>query len=700
MTLADRLAYDLDRALSPSVHLTQVRTVEDARDLDVPTAATMLVVACGETLGDGLGGLFEWVPESVTVDDDGVSSIAITGNVTGRFIRTQATTDGIADSSVTTAKIASEAVTDAKVSTTGGLGTYLRTVTRITSSASVSSIVSAATAMAGVGEVVLGPGSYTVNAAINFSSLSNLVVNCHPNAAFVASLTNGTGQTNSPFFATPTLGATANLTGSVTVGSTRIDIDSTASFTVGSVIAVGFGNRFSYYTVKARSTSSGAGYLTVERPILWAFTSSDDVWLVTAQSKRLRIYGNGASISGTGDRAFELTGVQDCVVEGFTIDASSGFGGIVAAFDIGGLRNTFRDIHILGGYGAQGGIALESNEGSLIDHCSVTKVTSALANPGIFLADDMDCHVRHSRSELNVVGLEFNYGGSPGEGSKRCSVFGSLFAGNTSHGLQVLNGSAEVQVESTQCRYNGGNGVYIANNSTGVQLVAVNASDNTGSGVQATSGSSFSIVSGVLKNNGACGVDTGADMIALGCDVANNLASAGLQVTGSASARITGCKIAARSDSTYSDGIMMSSTGSMLVSDCTFDLSGGGTKVAIEHNAAGVVQVVNSKVTAAGSHGYYTNTGTAKLRRGSNVDFSMATTPWTVQIANFGTATLSGGTVTTSNTMITAADRLRLTRKTDAGANTGHLAYSISASTSHTITSTNGSDNGTVDWEF
>lgn len=696
MTLADRLAYDLDRALSPSVHLTQVRTVADARDLTVPTAATMLVVACGSTAGDGLGGLFEWVPSSTTVDDGGVSSIAITGNVTGRFIRTQATSAGVADNSITDAKIATSP-------TTGGLATYLRTIKEYTplgTAADATNINALIASMAGVGEVRIKPGTATLTSPLTFSGLSNVVLACHPNTVLSSSLTNGTGQTNSPLYSTTTTGASANVSVNITVGSTRIDVDQTSSFPVGTVIAIGAGNRFSYYTVKARSAASGAGYLTVERPILWAFTTSDDVFVVSAQSKRLRIFGNGASISGTGDRAIELTGVQDCLIEGFSIDASTGFGGIVAAFDIGGLRNTFRDIHILGGYGAQGGIALESNEGSLIDHCSVTKVTSSSTNPGIFLADDMDCHVRHTRSELNVVGLEFNYGGSPGEGSKRCSVFGSFFAGNTSHGIQILNGSAEVQIESTQCRWNGGNGIYVANNSTGVQLVAVNASDNTGSGVQATSGSSFSIVNGVLKNNGACGVDTGADMIALGCDVANNLASAGLQVTGSASARITGCKIAARSDATYSDGIMMSSTGSMLVSDCTFDLSGGGTKVAIEHNAAGVVQVVNSKVVAAGSHGYYTNTGTAKLRRGSNVDFSLATTPWTVQIANFGTATLSGGTVTTSNTMITAADRLRLTRKTDAGANTGHLAYSVSASTSHTITSTNGSDNGTVDWEF
>lgn len=549
--------------------------------------------------------------------------------------------------------------------------------------------------------VKVGPGVLLLTSALVFTGISNLVLSFHPNTSIVSALPNGTGQTNSPFYSATTLGATANVSVNVTVGTTRIDVDQTSSFPVGTTIAVGAGNRFSYYTVKARSTASGAGFLTAERPVLWAFTTSDDVFVISAISRGLHIFGNGATISGTGDRAFELTGVQDCVVDGFRIDASAGFGGIVTAFDIGGLRNTFRNITITGGYGAQAGIALESNEGSLIDHCSVVSVTNAATNPGIFMADNMDCHVRHSSASLNQVGLEFNYGGAPGEGSKRCSVFGSMFSKNASHGIQVLNGSLEVQIEATQSRWNGGNGVYLANNATGVQLVNVNLSGNTGSGLQIVAGSSASVVNGVLKDNGACGVDTGGDFIGIGLDVSGNLLSAGVQVTGAANAQVSSSKLAGiTAAATYSDCIMMSSTGTLLVSDCTFNLSGGGTKVAIEHNATGTVQVVNCKIVAAGSHGYYTTLPTAKLRRGSNVDFALATTPWTTQVANFGSATLVAGTVTVANTLVTASDRIKITKRT-AGGTEGHPRISaITAATSFVITSSSGTDTSTFEWEF
>jgi len=576
----------------------------------------------------------------------------------------------------------------------------VRTVAPTGTASDAANIQAALNEMAGVGEVRLKPGTFTLSSKLDLSGLSNLIVSCHPNTSLVSSLANGTEQTNSPIYSTTTTGASANVSVNITVGSTRIDIDQTSSFPVGTTIVVGAGNRFAYYTVKARSASSGAGYLTVERPILWAFTTSDDVFVVSSISRAIRIYGNGASISGTGDRAIELTGVQDCLVEGFRIDASSGFGGIVASFDIGGLRNTFRDVHILGGYDALGGLALESNEGSLIDHCSVTKATATGTRPGIFLADDMDCHVRHSRSESNAVGMEFNSGGSPGEGSKRSSAFGCLFASNLLHGMQILNGSAEVQVESTQCRWNAGNGVYITNSATGVQLVNVNASDNTGNGVQVAAGSSASVVNGVLKNNGACGVDSGGDFRALGCDIGNNLVSSGIMLTGAANGQILGCKLAARSDATWSPALTMSSTGTMLVDGCAFDLGGGGTKVAIEHNAAGTVQVSNSKIVVAGSHGYYTTLGTAKLRRGANVDFSLATTPYTTQVANFGSATLVGGTVTVANTLINATDRLKLTKRTAGGTEGYPRISALTAATSFVITSSSGTDTSTFEWEF
>lgn len=65
--------------------------------------------------------------------------------------------------------------------------------------------------------------------------------------------------------------------------------------------------------------------------------------------------------------------------------------------------------------------------------------------------------------------------------------------------------------------------------------------------------------------------------------------------------------------------------------------------------------------------------------------------------ARMGQATLSGGTVTVSNTSVTTSTRIFLTRSSTS-TGYGHLRTSITASTSFTITSTDGTDDGTVDW--
>lgn len=63
-----------------------------------------------------------------------------------------------------------------------------------------------------------------------------------------------------------------------------------------------------------------------------------------------------------------------------------------------------------------------------------------------------------------------------------------------------------------------------------------------------------------------------------------------------------------------------------------------------------------------------------------------------------GSATLSSGTVTVANTNIAAADHIFLAYQGTSLSNTGQLSYSISASTSFTIESTNASDANTVSY--
>ena len=65
-----------------------------------------------------------------------------------------------------------------------------------------------------------------------------------------------------------------------------------------------------------------------------------------------------------------------------------------------------------------------------------------------------------------------------------------------------------------------------------------------------------------------------------------------------------------------------------------------------------------------------------------------------------GTATLAAGTVTVNHASVTATSRIMLSRKT-LGSSPGHLYISaVVASTSFTITSTDGSDDADVNWLF
>ncbi len=65
--------------------------------------------------------------------------------------------------------------------------------------------------------------------------------------------------------------------------------------------------------------------------------------------------------------------------------------------------------------------------------------------------------------------------------------------------------------------------------------------------------------------------------------------------------------------------------------------------------------------------------------------------------AAMGNSTLVAGTVTVSNTLVTASSRIFLSRATTGGT-VGHLSYTRVASTSFTINSSSATDTSTIDW--
>lgn len=90
------------------------------------------------------------------------------------------------------------------------------------------------------------------------------------------------------------------------------------------------------------------------------------------------------------------------------------------------------------------------------------------------------------------------------------------------------------------------------------------------------------------------------------------------------------------------------------------------------------------------------------LDSGSNIQFSIAFDSGKITFLTSankpaGSATLVGGTVTVSNTIVTASSIIMLTRRVSGGT-PGYLTYTRTAGTSFTVTSTSGTDTSTFDY--
>jgi hypothetical protein len=105
---------------------------------------------------------------------------------------------------------------------------------------------------------------------------------------------------------------------------------------------------------------------------------------------------------------------------------------------------------------------------------------------------------------------------------------------------------------------------------------------------------------------------------------------------------------------------------------------------------------------ATTNYAFYSNGGYDYALYASSGDIAIAEAGKGLRVktgsnARIGQATLVGGTVTVSNTSVTANTRIFVTVST-AGGTQGHLSTSKVANTSFTITSTSGTETSTVDW--
>lgn len=185
------------------------------------------------------------------------------------------------------------------------------------------------------------------------------------------------GHTTVPLFATIPAGQlnpVTTLTADAAVGDVTITVQNGATVPIGSYIELlGVANpgKLDAYGFSYVATNVVGNVVTLDRPLLKPFWAPAAVRVVTP-IRNARIYGNGASITGTGDRGVQFVATWNCYIEGIRF-AMSGMQAC-ASFDWGGRHNRFVGCTADGGGNSSTGFAIEGQEESAILDCQANAI--------------------------------------------------------------------------------------------------------------------------------------------------------------------------------------------------------------------------------------------------------------------------------------------------------------------------------------
>lgn len=335
----------------------------------------------------------------------------------------------------------------------------------LASGTSTADIQAALDNSAGERAVRFNAGTYTITTPLVVPSNTHIIMD--PNTVIYQTLTGsgGTTVTEAAFYAGP-IGVSTDeyitLAAACTLGSQTISTNEAP--VVGDILQIrlhGSGLLAFYYEVIAVA-DSGPYTVTLDRPLCYPFLETADIRSVISIPTNIRIEGNGALISGTGDRYIEFAGAQDCLISGIRCNASLGHldtQSALMSFDIGSLRCVFRDCHIthVGTNATGGGILLESAELCRVEDCSAGDIGTI----GIAMWDCMDSAIVNSSGWGNSYGA---YTGSNGisVGCYRCTIQGGTYYKNSLIGVSLNGPSTEMRVIGASTHSNGVNGLKLA----------------------------------------------------------------------------------------------------------------------------------------------------------------------------------------------------------------------------------------------
>ncbi len=312
---------------------------------------------------------------------------------------------------------------------------------------------------AGARHVRLFPLAYTVASPI--VPLNDTWIEGYRNATVINSTMPASGSgshPNSMFRQEPTFSAgQTTLTANGVVGSRTVSVASvtTPTIAIGSVILIqndttGGDQHGQYYTVK---NVSGAGpyTLTLDRECLYAWNSAT-AFVAKCTFRPTNIKISNLRLTGSGDRAVELTGTKDCRVEHVATDGS--FASIHMSFDVGGYNNVFYDCSATSNGGGVEGLALESNEHSIMDHCQAHDFITA-GYHGIGMWNSLACKVLHPIVYHCAYGIALMAGPSTFvDGSINCSVEDATITACSTAGIyNQATGTVLKGIYTSACTY-------------------------------------------------------------------------------------------------------------------------------------------------------------------------------------------------------------------------------------------------------
>jgi len=354
------------------------------------------------------------------------------------------------------------------------MGTFLRTISVVTptgTSADAANIQAALTAMAGVGEVRLKPGTFVISTKLTVPA--NSIIVHHPNTILSSSLADsglgGGGFLSSVYYAnaaavgSDTTLSTASVAGDPSIACTAIPGSYNTTTIVGKTII--FGNLTNNVVQQAKvlsASGSGPYTLVLDEVVQYDVATSGSTVGVRTVPSGIVLVGNGSIITGTGDRAIELGFARSCLVDGFRITRdTNSFVACAVSLDTGSVDSVIRNVHVDGGGTTHFMFGLESTVRCKLIDSSARFGGTAVGACGIYMASTRATEVRGVEVQKAKFGILVGADGTDDKGCRRSQIRSASLIQCSDDGIAIFGGSRDLEIDGANILKPGRYGIYV-----------------------------------------------------------------------------------------------------------------------------------------------------------------------------------------------------------------------------------------------